>query len=131
MKDSLDILRTDYEEDSVAHYGTKGMKWRNRKKHVTEGGNGVVLGGSAGTNGPVGSGSAGTVSNNHGLVARKKNVTSGGNGVVLGNSAGTGPVGNVAERQSLQDQFRKKIAKTASHADIMKLAKRLKALRRR
>lgn len=131
MKDSLDILRTDYEEDSVAHYGTKGMKWRNRKKNVTPGGNGVVLGGSAGTNGPVGSGSAGNVPNNHGLVARKKNVTSGGNGVVLGGSAGTGPVGNVAERQSLQEQLRKKIGKTASHADVMKLARKLKALRRR
>ena len=130
MKDSLDILRTDYHEDDfIAHYGKKGMKWHNRKKNVTEGGNGVVLGGSAGTNGPVGSGSAGTVSNNR-PVARKKNVTQG-NGITI-RKPGTAvtPAGNVSERESLEDKFKKKISKTASHADIMKLARKLKAMKR-
>lgn len=65
MKDSLDILRTDYgTSEFIEHHGVKGMKWGVRREDK-----------SMGT--PTKS-----VSNNHGLEGRKKKVTAGnGNGV--------------------------------------------------
>lgn len=142
MKDSLDILRTDIDtDDSVAHYGVRGMKWKNgRKKYVTNG-NGIVLGN------PVNG-------NNHGLVARKKNVTSGGNGVQLGASAtgsahgltprkkkvteggngvqlggvaGGASAGNMSAQNAaaISNQMKKKLQQTSPHSEIMALAKKL------
>lgn len=116
MKDSLDILRTDIDtDDSVAHFGVRGMKWRNgRKKYVTSGGNGVQLGSSV-------TGSA------HGLTPRKKKVTSGGNGVQLGGVAGGASAGNMSAQNAaaISNQLKKKIQQTSPHSEIMALAKKL------
>lgn len=59
MKDSLDILRTDYStDDSIEHHGVKGMKWGHRKQYDTQN---VTK----------------SVNSNERRTGRKKNVTQG------------------------------------------------------
>ena len=144
MKDSLDILRTDYvDNDSIAHHGVKGMKWGVRKKtYVVGNGKGAfrrkrIESKETSSNGVVtGRKKTYTTSNGKGAFRRERLEAYQSGGVVGGgNSYGSisetaikNPNMSEKELVELHNKTVDDIRKTATYSEIFKLAEELKKI---
>ena len=141
MKDSLDILRTDYVDDeSISHHGVKGMRWGHRKPQVTGGaiaGAGAIQSISSTKNNRFDSREKRYTTNGKGLYRRKRLDYLPG-GTVSGGSSYPGSVegggvsssGKMSEKElvELHNKTVDDIRKNPYYSEIFKLAEELKKL---